>query len=154
MLYFIWAMVEFILVGSPDEWAAAGRACGDELVVCLFFSLIYSSLYFYILSTVLRISSFTLSLYRLWLFAWNTQHALPLSSWLNRVKSHFYLPLPSETKVSPPFRRETLITSLKTLFLKPLGSRFSHPRQTTDLLARSLGFLTFNNKCWYHHKLK
>ena len=53
-------MVKFILIKSPDEWATTKQACRDELVVYLFFSPIYSSLYFYALSTVLRISSFTL----------------------------------------------------------------------------------------------
>ena len=53
-------MVKFILIKSPDEWATTKQACRDELVVYLFFSLIYSSLYFHVLSTVLRISSFTL----------------------------------------------------------------------------------------------
>ena len=48
---------------SPDEWATTKQACRDELVVYLFFSPIYSSLYFYVLSTVLRISSFTLYMY-------------------------------------------------------------------------------------------
>ena len=45
---------------SPDEWAITKQACRDELVVYLFFSPIYSSLYFYVLSTVLRMSSFTI----------------------------------------------------------------------------------------------
>ena len=49
---------------SPDEWATTKQACRDELVVYLFFSPIYSSLYFYVLSTVLRTSSFyTLYMY-------------------------------------------------------------------------------------------
>ena len=56
-------MVKFILIKSPDEWATTKQACRDELVVYLFFSLIYSSLYFHVLSTVLRISSFTLYIY-------------------------------------------------------------------------------------------
>ena len=37
---------------SPDELATTKQACRDELVVCLFFSSIYTSLYFYVLSTV------------------------------------------------------------------------------------------------------
>ena len=53
-------MVKFILIKSPDEWATTKQACRDELVVYLFFSPIYTSLYFYVLSTVLRKSSFTL----------------------------------------------------------------------------------------------
>ena len=53
-------MVKFILIKSPDEWATTKQACRDELVVYLFFSPIYTSLYFYVLSTVLRTSSFTL----------------------------------------------------------------------------------------------
>ena len=53
-------MVKFILIKSPDEWATTKQACRDEFVVSLFFSHIYRSLYFYVLSTVLRISSFTL----------------------------------------------------------------------------------------------
>ena len=53
-------MVKFILIKSPDEWATTKQACRDELVVYLFFSPIYSSLYFNVLSTVLRTSSFTL----------------------------------------------------------------------------------------------
>ena len=53
-------MVKLILIKSPDEWATTKQACRDELVVYLFFSPIYSSLYFHVLSTVLRISSFTL----------------------------------------------------------------------------------------------
>ena len=53
-------MVKFILIKSPDEWAATKRAYRDELVVYLFFSSMYTSLYFYVLSTVLRTSSFTL----------------------------------------------------------------------------------------------
>ena len=48
---------------SPDEWATTKQACRVELVVYLFFSPIYSSLYFYVLSTVLRTSSFTLYVY-------------------------------------------------------------------------------------------
>ena len=48
---------------SPDEWATSKQACRDELVVYLFFSPIYSSLYFYVLSTVLQTSSFTLYIY-------------------------------------------------------------------------------------------
>ena len=51
-------MVKFILIKSPDEWATTKQACRAELVVYLFFSPIYSSLYFYILSTVLQTSSF------------------------------------------------------------------------------------------------
>ena len=43
-----------------DEWATTKQACRDELVVYLFFSPIYSSLYFYVLSAVLRTSSFKL----------------------------------------------------------------------------------------------
>ena len=43
---------------SPDEWATTKQACRDELVVYLFFSSIYTSLYFFVLSTVLRKSSF------------------------------------------------------------------------------------------------
>ena len=53
-------MVKFILIKSPDEWATTKQACRDELVVYLFFSPVYNSLYFHVLSTVLRISSFTL----------------------------------------------------------------------------------------------
>ena len=56
-------MVKFILIKSPDEWATTKQACRDELVVYLFFSPIYTSLYFHVLSTVLRISSFTLYIY-------------------------------------------------------------------------------------------
>ena len=37
-------MVKFILIKSPDEWAATKRAYRDELVVYLFFSSIYTSL--------------------------------------------------------------------------------------------------------------
>ena len=55
-------MVKLILIKSPDEWATTKQACRDELVVYLFFFLIYTSLYFYVLSTVLRTSSFTLRL--------------------------------------------------------------------------------------------
>ena len=51
-------MVKFILIKSPDEWATTKQACRDELVVYLVFSPIYSSLYFHVLSTVLRTSSF------------------------------------------------------------------------------------------------
>ena len=51
-------MVKFILIKSPDEWVTTKQACRDELVVYLFFSPIYSSLYFHVLSTVLRTSSF------------------------------------------------------------------------------------------------
>ena len=47
-------MVEFILIKSPDEWATTKQACRDELVVYLSFSSIYTTLYFYVLSTVLR----------------------------------------------------------------------------------------------------
>ena len=48
----------------PDEWATTKQACRDELVVYLFFFCpIYSSLYFHVLSTVLRTSSFTLHIY-------------------------------------------------------------------------------------------
>ena len=45
-------MVKFILIKSPDEWATTKQACRDELVVYLFFSPIYRSLYFNVLSTV------------------------------------------------------------------------------------------------------
>ena len=45
---------------SPDEWATTKQACRDELVVYLSFSSIYTTLYFYVLSTVLPKSSFTL----------------------------------------------------------------------------------------------
>ena len=51
----------YIYISSPDEWATTKQACRDELAVYLFFfSTIYSSLYFYVLSTLLRTSSFTL----------------------------------------------------------------------------------------------
>ena len=40
--------------GRPDEWATTKQACRDELVVYLSFSSIYTTLYFYVLSTVLR----------------------------------------------------------------------------------------------------
>jgi len=54
-------MVKFILIKSPDEWATPKQACRDELVVYLFFSsTIYTSLYSYVLSAVLRQSNFTL----------------------------------------------------------------------------------------------
>ena len=56
-------MVKFILIKSPDEWATTKQACRDELVVYLSFSSIYTTLYFYVLSTVLRKSSFTLYIY-------------------------------------------------------------------------------------------
>ena len=45
-------MVKFILIKSPDEWATTKQACRDELVVYLSFSSIYTTLYFYVLSTV------------------------------------------------------------------------------------------------------
>ena len=45
---------------TPDEWATTKQACRDEIVVYLSFSSIYTTLYFYVLSTVLRKSSFTL----------------------------------------------------------------------------------------------
>ena len=54
-------MVKFILIKSPDEWATTKQACRDELVVYLSFSSIYTTLYFYVLSTVLRKSGFTLA---------------------------------------------------------------------------------------------
>ena len=47
-------VVKFILIKSPDEWATTKQACRDELVVYLSFSSIYTTLYFYVLSTVLR----------------------------------------------------------------------------------------------------
>ena len=53
-------MVKFILIKSPDEWATTKQACRDELVVYLFFSPIYRSLYFYVLSTVLRFCIYAL----------------------------------------------------------------------------------------------
>ena len=56
-------MVKFILIKSPDEWATTKQACRDELVVYLSFSSIYTTLYFYVLSTVLRKSSFTRYIY-------------------------------------------------------------------------------------------
>ena len=56
-------MVKFILIKSPDEWATTRQACRDKLVVYLSFSSIYTTLYFYVLSTVLRKSSFTLYIY-------------------------------------------------------------------------------------------
>ena len=53
---------------SPDEWATTKQACRDELVVYLSFSFfphkIYTSLYSYVLSTVLRKSKF----YTLYIF--------------------------------------------------------------------------------------
>ena len=54
-------MVKFILIKFPDEWATTKQGCRDELVVYLFFSSTYTSLYFYVLSTVLRKSSFILN---------------------------------------------------------------------------------------------
>ena len=57
------AMVKFILIKSPDEWATTKQACRDELVVYLSFFSTYTTLYFYVLSTVLRKSSFTLYIY-------------------------------------------------------------------------------------------
>ena len=54
------SMVKFILIKSPDEWATTKQACRDELVVYLSFSSIYTTLYLYVLSNVLRKSSFTL----------------------------------------------------------------------------------------------
>ena len=48
---------------SPDKWATTKQACRDELVVYLSFSSIFTALYFYVLSTVLRKSSFTLYIY-------------------------------------------------------------------------------------------
>ena len=48
---------------DDDEWATTIQACRDELVVYLSFSSIYTTLYFYVLSTVLRKSSFTLYIY-------------------------------------------------------------------------------------------
>ena len=54
---------KFILIKSPDEWATTKQACRDELVVYLSFSSIYTTVYFYVLSTVLRKSSFTLYIY-------------------------------------------------------------------------------------------
>ena len=56
-------MVKFILIKSPDEWATTKQACRDELVVYLSFSSIYTTLYFYVLSNVLRKSSHTLYIY-------------------------------------------------------------------------------------------
>ena len=56
-------MVKFILIKPPDEWATTKQACRDELVVYLSFSSLYTTLYFYVLSTVLRKSSFTLNIY-------------------------------------------------------------------------------------------
>ena len=54
-------MVKFILIKSLDEWATTKQACRDEFVVYLFFSsTIYTSLYFYVLSTVFRKSNFAL----------------------------------------------------------------------------------------------
>ena len=45
-------MVKIILIKSPDEWATTKQVCRDELV--------FTSLYSYVLSTVLRKSKFTL----------------------------------------------------------------------------------------------
>ena len=56
-------LIKFILIKSPDVWAITKQSCRDELVGYLFFSPIYNSLYFLVLSTVLRISSFTLYIY-------------------------------------------------------------------------------------------
>ena len=57
-------MVRIILIKSPDEWTTTKQACRDDLVVHLFFSLTtYTSLCFYVLSTVLRRSNFTLYIY-------------------------------------------------------------------------------------------
>ena len=42
------AMVKFILIKSPDEWATTKRACRDELVVYLFFIYGVMQLLFYI----------------------------------------------------------------------------------------------------------
>ena len=79
-------MVKFILIKSPDEWATTKQACRDELVVYLSFSSIYTPLYFYVLSTVLRKSSFTLYIYTyihiyiyihcFKIFSWSTVHLL------------------------------------------------------------------------------
>ena len=66
-------MVKIILIKPPDEWATTKQACRDELLVylsivsrgspqltmiCLSPPTIYTSLYSYVLSTVLRKSKF------------------------------------------------------------------------------------------------
>ena len=56
-------MVKFILIKSPDEWATTKQACRDELVVYLSFSSTYTTLYFYVLSTVLRKSYIYIYIY-------------------------------------------------------------------------------------------
>ena len=53
-----------LIRGFPDELATTKQACRDELVVYVF-SPIYSLLYFYVLSTVLQTSSFTLNIIKL-----------------------------------------------------------------------------------------
>ena len=78
-------MVKFILIKSPDEWATTKQACRDELVVYLLFSPIYSSLYFYVLSTVLRTSSFTLYIY-IYIFENTEQYTIVV---ITNKKEHF-----------------------------------------------------------------
>ena len=60
---YIYVYIYVYIYKSPDEWATTKQACRDELVVYLSFSSIYTTLYFYVLSTVLRKSSFTLYIY-------------------------------------------------------------------------------------------
>ena len=60
-------MVKVIFIKSPDEWVTTKQAFRDELVAYLFFSFtIHPSLYFYVLSTVLRRSN--LALYSIYIY--------------------------------------------------------------------------------------
>ena len=76
-------MVKFILIKSPDEWATTKQACRDELVVYVFFSSVYISLYFYVLSTVLRKSSFTLYIY---IYIYKTADSTVSAFWASSVQ--------------------------------------------------------------------
>ena len=63
LLYLTIYLTILLYLTLSDEWATTKQACRNELVVYVFFSSVYISLYFYVLSTVLRKSSFTLYIY-------------------------------------------------------------------------------------------
>ena len=46
-VWFLYLVLKFILIKSPDEWATTKQACRDELVVYLSVSPIYIYIYIY-----------------------------------------------------------------------------------------------------------
>ena len=127
-------MVKFILIKSPDEWATTKQACRDELGVYLFFSPIYSSLYFYVLSTVLRTSSFTLYIY---IYIYKLSQA----SKVCRCFPHKTI-YQTQMKIRPIFKTTYISTNL-SVFLRVSEENALHTRllrlKKVFLMHRPLG---------------